>query len=63
MCGKGVETKSHKAFEDNFYVCRSYMGETGRWAPPPPNPLNRVKVKRAHEARVNQFLFQNVQNN
>ena len=25
--------------------------------------LNRVKVKRAQEARVNQFLFQNVQNN
>ena len=28
-----------------------------------PPILNRVKVKRAQEARVNKFLFQNVQNN
>ena len=27
----------------------------------PPTTLNRVKVKRAQEARDNQFLFQNVQ--
>ena len=71
-CGKGVETKSQKVFfvfgrgasgrgggrvERYFPYLqklhgRSYMGKTGR-----------VKVKRAQEARVNQFLFQNVQNN
>ena len=61
-CGKGVETKIHKVFGATSYVCRSYMGKTGRGAFRP-YILNRVKVKRAQEARVNQFLFQNVQNN
>ena len=41
----------------NSYVCKSYMRKTGRGAFCP------VKVKRAQEARVNQFLFQIVQNN
>ena len=34
--------------------------KTGRGLP---HILNMVKVKRAQEARVNQLLFQNVQNN
>ena len=63
-CDKGVETKSQNVLEANSYVCRSYMGKTGRggglFTPP---ILNRVKVKRAQEARDNQFFFQNVQNN
>ena len=59
-CGKGVETKSQKVLGANSYVCRSYMGKSGRGFPP---ILNWVKVKRAQEARVNQFFFQNVQNN
>ena len=42
-------------------VCKNYYCH-----PPHPTPvliLKRVKVKRAQEARDNQFLFQNVQNN
>ena len=31
--------------------------------PSPPHPRKRVMVKQAQEARDNQFLFQNVQNN
>ena len=38
------------------------MEKTGRGAFCSP-VLNRVKLKRAQEARVNQFLIQNVQNN
>ena len=61
-CGKGVETKSHKAFGANSYVCRSYMEKTcrGLFASP---FLDRAKVKQAQRGRVNQFIFQNVQNN
>ena len=61
-CGKGVETKSHNVFGANSYVCKSYMGKAGRGLFVPPI-LNRGKVKRAQEARVNQFFFQKVQNN
>ena len=30
QCGKSVKTKSQKVLEVNSYVCRSYMGKTGR---------------------------------
>ena len=57
---KEFKLKARKFWGANSYVCRSCMGKTGRGFPP---ILNMVKVKRAQEARVNQFLFQNVQNN
>ena len=50
LCGREVETKSQNVFG----------AMVGAFLPP---ILNRVKVKRVQEARDNQFLFQNVQNN
>ena len=44
----------------NSYVCRSYMGKTGRrlFCPSLPHPIpKRVKVKRDQEARENQSSF------
>ena len=57
---KEFKLKVRKFWGANSYVCKSYMGETGRGLAP---NLNMVKVKRAQQARVNQFIFQNVQNN
>ena len=59
-CIKGVQTKNQKVLAANSYVCRSYIWKTG-WELP--SILNMNKVKRPQEARVKQFLFQNVQNN
>ena len=44
QCGKIIQTKSHKVFGANFYVCRSCRGKVGRGAflPPTPPILNRV---------------------
>ena len=61
-CGKGVETKSQKVLGANSYVCRNYIGKTGR-GPFCLPILSRVKIKRAQEAKDNQLLFQNIQNN
>ena len=60
-----VKTESQKVLGANFYVCRSYRGNTGRggggggWFAPPPilNRVKRQKLKSSNHELVDRTIF------
>ena len=64
--GKGAQTKSQNVLGTNPYFL-TWKKTEKKWLEGflvlHPYILNKVMIKRAQEARDNQFLFQNVQNN